>query len=225
MKKLITSDWPQQQTAPQEHRQLTLNPKSHTALGLGVPVSFLSTQTGIIQRTTSRSTTGSNWSLIIVQKNLTSEPPRAVFYFHEEVGHESSSSTKLPAPDPEPRVLHTNWSCVLPVCLEWERGGHPAEDATCVYHWLQMEKNSSAQAKELLCGEKLNGVQGQSPETTHLWGKMKKKQHLLKMLFTKQFISQVPAQYQCSSQNPDFLANSQNRICVVSYPALLNLAQ
>lgn len=37
-KKLITSDWPQQQTIPQEHSVLALNPKSHAALGLGVPV-------------------------------------------------------------------------------------------------------------------------------------------------------------------------------------------
>lgn len=37
------------------------------------------------------------------------------------------------------------------------------------------KKHSSAQAKELLCREKLNGVQGQSPETTHLWGKTKEK--------------------------------------------------
>lgn len=40
MKKLITSDWPQQQTITQEHRVLALNPKHRTALGIGVPVSF-----------------------------------------------------------------------------------------------------------------------------------------------------------------------------------------
>lgn len=37
----------------------------------------------------------------------------------QEVGHESSSSTKLIALDPKLWVLHSNWSYVLPAC--WDR--------------------------------------------------------------------------------------------------------
>lgn len=98
----------------------------------------------------------------------------------QEVGHENSISTKLIALDPKPSALYWNWSCVLPACLGQEREGCPATDIMCVpltakgkKHDAIITSRHSAQEKELLCTEKLNGIQEQSTETSHLWRKIK----------------------------------------------------
>lgn len=187
MKKLISFDWPQQQPIPQEHRVLAWNPKDHTALGLSVPVWNRNNSADNLEEY--------NWLKLESDycskksPNLSSEPPRASFYFLEEVGHESSSSSKLPAPDPEPCMLHTNWSCVLPVCLEWERGGHPAEDAVCV-PLTANGKNTAQHKQRSCCAEKNWMVCRDSHQKQPTFGeRRKKKQHLLKMFFTNQFTS------------------------------------
>lgn len=149
------------------------NPESNTVLCLAVPLHQYRNNSGDILFLTWGVKTVSKWDLIIFSAqdkkspHLSSEPPKAVFIpmLAQKVGHENSSSTKLTALDPKPWVLHSNWSCVLPVCLGEEGEGHPVRDTVHVSFAAKGKSDAitmsrhSAQEKELLCRENLNGVQ------------------------------------------------------------------
>lgn len=151
----------------------------------------------------------------------------------QEVGRENSISTKLIALDPKPLAVYSSWSCVLPACLGQEREGHPATGIMAVSLTAKGKKHDaiitsrhSAQEKELLCREKLNGVQEQSTETTHLCSRIENnicsKCYLQNNSF-HECLRGINAFLQVLSYS--ILANSEDCICVVSYPALLNLAK